>query len=93
MHSAWVLMRATHPPCRCRPCGRPARCPRKISSAPACAAAVAAAQWGLATPTDGKMVVHMDGGRATVELDTPEPGAVRLTGPAVYIATIEIDIT
>jgi len=59
----------------------------------ACAAAHAAASWGLATPSDGKLVVHMDGGRATVGLDTPEPGDVSLTGPATYIATIEIDIT
>jgi diaminopimelate epimerase len=59
----------------------------------ACAAAHAAASWGLATPIDGKLVVHMDGGRATVELDRPEPGSVTLTGPATHIATIEISIT
>ena len=58
----------------------------------ACAAAHAAASWGLATPADGKLVVHMDGGRATVELDAPTPGRVTLTGPATYVATIEIDI-
>jgi diaminopimelate epimerase len=58
----------------------------------ACAAAHAAAAWGLATPTDGKLVVHMDGGSATVELDTPGPGRVTLTGPATYIATIEISL-
>jgi len=58
----------------------------------ACAAAHAAAGWGLATPTDGKLVVHMDGGRATIELDTPSPGRVTLTGPATYIATIEISL-
>jgi diaminopimelate epimerase len=56
----------------------------------ACAAAVAAARWGLATPLDGKLVVHMDGGSATVELDNPAPGRVTLTGPATHIATIEI---
>lgn len=59
----------------------------------ACAAAHAAAAWGLATPVDGKLVVHMDGGRATVELDRPTPGSVTLTGPATHIATIEISIT
>lgn len=59
----------------------------------ACAAAHAAAAWGLATPVDGKLVVHMDGGRATVELDQPEPGSVTLTGPATHIATIEISPT
>lgn len=58
----------------------------------ACAAAHAAAGWGLATPTAGKLVVHMDGGSATVELDAPEHGRVTLTGPATYVATIEIDI-
>jgi diaminopimelate epimerase len=56
----------------------------------ACAAAFAAASWGLATPSDGKLVVHMDGGRATVDLDRPTPGSVTLTGPATRIATIEI---
>ncbi len=59
----------------------------------ACAAAHAAAAWGLATPLDGKLVVHMDGGRATVELDRPEPGSVTLVGPATHIATIEISTT
>ncbi len=58
----------------------------------ACAAAYAAARWGLATPSDGKVVVVMDGGRATVELDAPGPGRVTLTGPATHIATIEIGL-
>ena len=58
----------------------------------ACAAAHAAAAWGLATPSAGKLVVHMDGGSATVELDAPSRGRVTLTGPATHIATIEIDI-
>ena len=56
----------------------------------ACATAFAVASWGLATPRDGKLVVHMDGGSATVELDAPAPGRVTLTGPATYVATIEI---
>jgi diaminopimelate epimerase len=58
----------------------------------ACAAAYAAARWGLATPRDGKLVVEMDGGSATVTLDSPAPGRVTLTGPATYIGTIQIDI-
>ncbi len=58
----------------------------------ACAAAYAAARWGLATPRDGKLVVQMDGGRATVTLDDPEPGRVTLTGPASLIGTIEIEV-
>jgi diaminopimelate epimerase len=56
----------------------------------ACATAYAAASWGLATPRDGKLVVHMDGGSATVELDAPASGRVTLTGPATFVATIEI---
>lgn len=58
----------------------------------ACAAAHAAASWGLATPVDGKLVVHMDGGSATVELDAPAPGDVTLTGPATFVAHIEIEL-
>jgi len=58
----------------------------------ACATAVAAASWGLATPSDGKLVVHMDGGSATVALDTPSPGHVTLTGPATFVGTIEIEV-
>lgn len=59
----------------------------------ACAAAVAAARWGLATPRDGKLIVEMDGGSATVELEAPAPGRVTLTGPATYVGAIEIEIT
>ena len=59
----------------------------------ACAAASAAASWGLATPRDGKLVVEMDGGSATVELDSPTPGDVTLTGPATFVATIDLDIS
>jgi diaminopimelate epimerase len=58
----------------------------------ACAAAFAAASWSLATPRDGKLVVHMDGGSATVALDSPESGRVTLTGPATFIGTVEIDV-
>ncbi len=58
----------------------------------ACAAAHAAAGWGLATPADGKLVVHMDGGTATVALDTPTDGSVTLTGPATYVDTIHVDL-
>jgi len=58
----------------------------------ACASAFAAARWGLATPRDHKLVVHMDGGSATVALDTPSPGRVTLTGPATYIGTIDVRV-
>ncbi len=58
----------------------------------ACVTAVAAAGWGLATPIDGKLVVEMDGGHATVELDAPAPGRVTLTGPATYVGSIDITV-
>ena len=49
----------------------------------ACAAAWAAHRWGL---VGERVTVHMPGGSATVELgDT-----VHLTGPAVFVATIEV---
>ena len=55
----------------------------------ACAAAWAAARWGLATPDDDQEItVHMDGGAARVRLvDARE---VVLIGPSTYIAAIEI---
>lgn len=56
----------------------------------AAATAFAVARWGLATPVDGKLTVHMDGGSATVALDTPSDGRVTLTGPATYIASITV---
>jgi diaminopimelate epimerase len=62
----------------------------------ACAAAVAARRWGLATPLDGKLVVHMGGGSASVEFDhdadSPTP-TVSLCGPTTYIATIEFPVS
>jgi diaminopimelate epimerase len=56
----------------------------------ACAVAVAAARWGLVGASGADVVVHMPGGRANVTLDHPAPGRVTLTGPATYVATIEI---
>lgn len=53
----------------------------------ACAAAVAADRWGLATPLDGKLMVHMDGGTATVGVDGP---SVRLQGPTTFVGAVEI---
>ena len=52
----------------------------------ACAVAVAADRWGLATPRHGEITVHMAGGDAKVRLG-PE---LVLTGPATYIATVEV---
>ena len=56
----------------------------------ACAAAVAAARWGLVPRSAPEIVVHMPGGSARVTLDEPAPGRVTLTGPATYVATIEV---
>ena len=54
----------------------------------ACAAAWAAVQWGLVPASTPEIVVHMDGGDATVRLNQPLPGHVTLTGPATFIGTI-----
>jgi diaminopimelate epimerase len=55
----------------------------------ACAAAVAASRWGLVSAAP-EIMVHMPGGSARVALDRPAPGRVTLTGPATYVATIEV---
>jgi diaminopimelate epimerase len=57
----------------------------------ACAAAVAASRWGLVSGAS-EIVVHMPGGSARVALDRPAPGRVTLTGPATYVATIEVPL-
>jgi diaminopimelate epimerase len=56
----------------------------------ACAAAWAASRWGLAVPAGQELMVHMDGGSATVVLDQPAAGRVTLRGPATFIATITV---
>ncbi len=56
----------------------------------ACAAAFAARRWGLASPRDGKIVVHMDGGRASVSFHHDRPGRVSLIGPTTFVGTIEV---
>lgn len=58
----------------------------------ACASAFAAVSWGLATPQAGRITVLMDGGSAVVELDTPSPGRVTLTGPATFVASVEVGL-
>jgi diaminopimelate epimerase len=58
----------------------------------AVASAFAALQWGLVPASLPEIVVHMDGGSARVAVDRTT-GRTELTGPATYIATIEIDIT
>jgi diaminopimelate epimerase len=56
----------------------------------AAAAAWAAAGWGLVDRDVEELLVHMDGGSARVALHRPGPGRVTLTGPATFVATIEI---
>jgi diaminopimelate epimerase len=58
----------------------------------ACAAAYAARSWGLVARGAGDVVVHMDGGTATVTFTEAAPERAVLTGPATHIATIEIDV-
>ena len=58
----------------------------------ACAAAFAAAQWGLVDRGVSEIIVHMDGGSAKVRLDTPA-GEVTLVGPATHIAAVDISRT
>ena len=58
----------------------------------ACASAWAASRWGLATQHDGEILVHMDGGDATVRVNEPRIGHVTLVGPAVLVASIQIDL-
>jgi diaminopimelate epimerase len=56
----------------------------------ACAAAWAAAQWGMVTG-DGEITVHMDGGDAKVRLDQPQPGRVTLIGPATFVGMVQVE--
>jgi diaminopimelate epimerase len=56
----------------------------------ACAAAFAARSWGLVAAPDGRVVVHMDGGTATVSFSADHPERAVLTGPATHVATIEV---
>ena len=58
--------------------------------APRAAAWAAAALGPRRPPASRNCVVHMDGGSARVALHRPEPGRVTLTGPATYVATIEV---
>jgi diaminopimelate epimerase len=58
----------------------------------ACTAAFAAARWGLVADPTRELVVQMPGGSARVRLDHPARGRVTLTGPATYVATIEVSL-
>ena len=57
----------------------------------AVASAFAALQWGLVPASLPEIVVHMDGGSARVAVDRTT-GRTELTGPATYVARIEIEI-
>ena len=59
----------------------------------ACASAFAARAWGLVAAGEREIVVHMDGGRARVQLDEPTTGRVTLIGPSVYVGSITIDVS
>ena len=56
----------------------------------ACAAAWAAVRWGLVAASGRQVLVHMDGGDATVTVDAPTVGSVTLTGPATYVGRLLI---
>ena len=58
----------------------------------ACAAAYAARSWGLVARGAGDVVVHMDGGTATVSFSDEAPERAVLTGPATFVAEIDIEI-
>jgi diaminopimelate epimerase len=55
----------------------------------AAAAASVAAAWGLASPLQGEILVHMDGGDARVKVDGSE---LVLIGPSVLIGRVEIPV-
>jgi diaminopimelate epimerase len=59
----------------------------------ACAAAFAARSWGLVARNAGDVVVHMDGGTASVAFSDDAPHLAILTGPATFIATIQIEVS
>lgn len=58
----------------------------------ACASAFAARSWGLVARSADQVVVHMDGGTATVAFAADAPERAVLTGPATYVATITIEV-
>ena len=57
----------------------------------ASAAAYAARSWGLVAASTRDVVVHMDGGTARVAFAPDAPRRAVLTGPATYVASIEVD--
>jgi diaminopimelate epimerase len=58
----------------------------------ACATAWAAVSWGLVPAAAAEILVHMDGGSAKVRLHDPTAGQVTLVGPAVYVASVTVEL-
>ena len=58
----------------------------------ACASAWAALQWGMLQAGASEVLVHMDGGDATVRFDSPTEGELTLVGPSAHIATVSVDL-
>ena len=58
----------------------------------ACAAAYAARSWGLVARSASEVIVHMDGGTATVSFADDAPERAVLTGPATYVGAIEVQL-
>ncbi len=58
----------------------------------ACASAWAALDWGLVPAAAREIVVHMDGGDATVRVHHPSQGRVTLVGPAQFVGTVTVEI-
>jgi diaminopimelate epimerase len=58
----------------------------------ACAAAWAAARFGLVPAGTTEITVHMDGGDAKVRLGSTSDDPVVLIGPATFVATITVDV-
>ena len=58
----------------------------------ACASAWAAVQWGLVPASVNEVLVHMDGGDASVRINSPAPGRVTLVGPTQFIGTMTVEM-
>ena len=58
----------------------------------ACASAWAAVQWGLVPASVPEVLVHMDGGDASVRVNSPAPGRVTLVGPTQFIGTMSVEM-
>jgi len=59
----------------------------------ACASAWAAVKWGLVPPQTVEILVHMEGGDARVQVNTPSPGRVTLIGTSEYLYDATVEMT